>query len=126
MYLHNKNHRILNAAEGFGSLWMDFSTTDWEPGKTKSITHFSIALSLQMVKRQVGVASNYCQNLPHDQPFDMDNCLGQFYAQRIGCLSPWETYTSPEYPLCPNSSQHESTNFEFCNLITSTFKCLFD
>ena len=105
MFLHNKNHAILDDAEGFGSTYLSFSTIDLEPGETGTEIGITVALSRSMVKKIEGKTSNYCQYLPDDEYFDLDNCLGRFYAQRIGCLSPWEKYSSPNYPPCQNNSQ---------------------
>ena len=55
-----------------------------------------------IVKKLVGKKSNYCQHLPDDEPFDLDICLGKFYAESIGCLSPWERYFSPNVTPCQN------------------------
>ena len=110
MFLHNKNHAIFDDAEGFGSTYLSFSTIDLEPGETGTEIGITVALSRSMVKKIEGKASNYCQYLPNDESFDLDNCLGRFYAQHIGCLSPWEKYSSPNYPPCQNDSQLEGNS----------------
>ena len=112
MILHNKNHRIFDDAEGFGSTYHSFSTNDWGPGETKSVIYHTIALSLDIIKKEEDVTDNYCQDLPSDQVFDLDHCIGKFFARSIGCLSPWETYYSPTYPWCQNGSQLEGLCFQ--------------
>ena len=112
MFLHNKNHAILADAEGFGSTYLSLSTIDLEPGETGTQIGITIALSRSIMKKKEDKTSNYCQYLPDDETFDLDNCLGRFYAQRIGCLSPWEKYSSPAYPPCQNNSQLEG-NIQF-------------
>ena len=107
MFLHNKNHAILDGAEGFGSTYLHFSTIDLEVGEIRTNIVITVALSLTIVKKIVDKKSNYCQHLPDDEPFDLDNCLGKFYSQSINCSSPWEKYSSPAYPPCLNDLQHE-------------------
>ena len=102
MFLHNKNHAILDDAEGFGSTYLSFSTIDLEVGETRTELGITVALSLTIVRKIEDITSNYCQHLPDDEPFDLDNCLGEFYARSIGCLSPWERYFSTAYPPCQN------------------------
>ena len=111
MVLHNKNHRILDDADGFGSTYQNFATTDLEPQVTKTEIYITIAVSLVIVKKKEDDPGNYCQYLPSDDNFDMDYCTGKYYAQSIGCLSPWESYYSPDYPWCKNSSQFEGACF---------------
>ena len=107
MFLHNKNHAILDGAEGFGSTYLHFSTIDLEVGEIRTNIVITVALSLTIVKKIVDKKSNYCQHLPDDETFDLDNCLGKFYAKSINCSSPWEKYSSPDYPPCLNDLQHE-------------------
>ena len=36
LFFHNRNHAILDDAEGFGSTWLSFSTIDLEVGETST------------------------------------------------------------------------------------------
>ena len=107
MFLHNKNHAILDDAEGFGSTFLSFSTIDLEDGETRTGIGITVALSLRIVKKEEDETSNHCQNLPDGESFDLDYCLAEFYAKSIKCLSPWENYSSPDYAPCQNDLQHE-------------------
>ena len=113
MFLHNKNHAILDDAEGFGSTYLSFSTMDLEVGETRTEIGITVALSLTIVRKEEDKTSNFCQYLPDNEPFDLDNCLGKFYAQSIGCLSPWERYSSPAYNQCRSNLQHEGIYLKF-------------
>ena len=105
LFLHNINHTILDDSEGFGSIFLSLSPNGYD-GYPKSFTSFLIALSYELIK--LIDTEMVCNYLPDGELFDMDDCLRKFYAQKVGCLSPWEYYSSPTtYPPCQNNSQHE-------------------
>ena len=102
---------LFTDSESFGATWISLSTTDWELGKVKILVGFSFALSVDIVKKKMDNKENYCHDTPNEQLFDMDKCLGEFYAQRIGCVSPWEHVSPLNYPPCQNNSQYEGIFF---------------
>ena len=91
-------------------MYLSLSPTVDDHKETKSLTTFTFALSLDVIKTldtmQNGI--KVCNNFPYRQLFDMDDCLRKFYVKQVGCLSPWESGPSlTTYPICQNISQHE-------------------
>ena len=111
MFLHNKNHMLFGDSESYGSSWISLSTTDFELGKGNILVGFTFALSVDIVKKKMDKEENYCHDTLNERVFDMDKCLGEFYAQSTGCLSPWEHVSPLNYPPCLNNSQYEGIFF---------------
>ena len=102
-------------------MYLSLSPTVDDHKETKSLTLFTFALSMDVIKTLDAMPNgiNVCHNLPHGERFDMDDCIRKFYVKQMGCLSPWESGPSlTNYPICQNISQHEGDFVKFYDYLS--------
>ena len=105
VFIHNKNYATLDYSNAYGGLYLSLET-GWMTNGRKHMSSVTLSLKLDMIEF-LDVEQNNCPPTP-DTDFDMDKCLTRFYANRIGCSSPWEgaSFIS-QFPLCDTASQYK-------------------
>ena len=106
VFIHNKNYVTLDYSNAYGGLYLSLDT-GWMPNGRNHISSATLSLKLDMVEL-LDVEENNCPPTSDTKDFDMDKCLTRFYANKIGCSSPWEgsSFIS-EFPLCDTASQYK-------------------
>ena len=106
VFIHNKNYATLDYSNAFGGQYLSFST-GWTSSGKKHVSTTTLSLELDIVE-YLNVEENNCPPLPDtNKEFDLDRCLAQYYANNLGCMSPWEsTPLITQFPICDTASQY--------------------
>ena len=77
------------------------------PNGRNHISMATLALKVDEIE-WLDVKENTCPPVPHTRDYDMDKCLARFYADKIGCSSPWEdTSFISLFPFCDTAYQYK-------------------
>ena len=106
VFIHNKNYATLDFTKAYGGQYLSFST-GWTSSGKKYVSTATLSLELDIVE-YLDVEENNCPSLPDtNKDFDLDRCLAQYYANKLGCSSPWESSAlNGEFPICDTASQY--------------------
>ena len=107
VFIHNKNYATLDYSNAYGGQYFSIDT-GLRPNDSKHFASAAIALKLDIVDL-LDVEENYCPPPPDThRDFNLEECLTKFYANKIGCSSPWEgsSFVS-DFPPCHTASQYK-------------------
>ena len=106
VFIHNKNYTTLDFSNAYGGQYLSISPGSTSSGK-KHVSIATLSLELDIVE-YLNVEENNCPPLPKtNKDFDLDRCLAQYYANNLGCMSPWEsTALVAQFPICDTASQY--------------------
>ena len=107
VFIHNKNYATLDYSNAYGGQYFSIDT-GLRPNDSKHFASAAIALKLDIVDL-LDVEENYCPPPPvTHRDFNLEECLTKFYANKIGCSSPWEgsSFVS-DFPPCHTASQYK-------------------
>ena len=106
VFIHNKNYTTLDYSKAYGGQYLSFYT-GWTSSGKKVVSTATLSLELDIVE-YLDVEENNCPPLPDtNKDFDLDRCLAQYYADKLGCLCPWESSSViAQFPTCDTASQY--------------------